>query len=481
MKYPDCSISGTCRSKDKSENLMKFGIQPHIFNPDENDSGLDAEGRSALKNASHIVTLIPPVADFDKDPVLNYHLRDILTNRHSSRLTSGKSVEIETLGTEYEDIYEDDSDGSYERDMQNERDEMSQYNVNQKEAGLWIGYVSTTGVYGDHKGGWVTEKSLALAPLTSKAYSRLAVEDTWLGLRNVNQRSLEVNDSNKAGIDAVGDMSIDEDSIDFKDNGDESIEGKIYSHVFRLGGIYGPGRSAIETVKNKRVERRNQDSSPSDGVKVRDTQASESTTNWVSRIHVSDICGAILASMVDPAMRLEDAVYNVADDQPAPRSEVMAYAERLLDEGVDTKMDRNGMISANGVSSEKVITSDIDIGSLTSRYESPLTSAGGGGGKEQLTSSSPSESTAERESSTSISNLSTPASVKADNINDKTNSDKVTKDNSVAENSERTRRRISENKRVSNKHLKEALKYEFKYPTYKEGLEGLLRGSTDPF
>jgi hypothetical protein len=107
-----------------------------------------------LKDASHIVTMIPPVADFDKDPVLTYHLHDIFKNKYSSRLVN-KSGDGETSESVYEDIYEDDPDGYYEREVQNKKDEMTQDTINsmeQKKAGLWIGYVSTTGVYGDHKG-----------------------------------------------------------------------------------------------------------------------------------------------------------------------------------------------------------------------------------------------------------------------------------------------------------------------------------------
>jgi hypothetical protein len=74
-------------------------------------------------------------------------------------------------------------------------------------------------------GDWVTEKSLALAPSTSKAFSRLAVEDAWLGLRNNGcQGSSDVNKI---------------ENVNFK-NGYDSKGGKIYPHVFRLGGIYGP-------------------------------------------------------------------------------------------------------------------------------------------------------------------------------------------------------------------------------------------------
>jgi hypothetical protein len=175
----------------------------------------------------------------------------------------------------------------------------------------------------------------------------------------------------------------------------------------------------------------------------------------------------------------------------------MAYAEGLLD-APNANSNSNDGDSKNVVDSAERVSldkggSDVSIGSLTSRYEAPPTTQGGDQ-ELPISSTTSSESFMKKDSST-VSNPSTPASVNTNSNGDKANSEKVkikndttensekalTKDNSTAENSERTRRRITENKRVSNKHLKESLNYEFKYPTYKEGLEALLGGSTDPF
>lgn len=169
----------------------------------------------------------------------------------------------------------------------------------------------------------------------------------------------------------------------------------------------------------------------------------------------------------------------------------MAYAEGLLDAPNANPNADDGDCKTYGDS--RKVSSDVNIGSLTSRYEAPPTTQGGD--KELPISSTTSSESFMKTDSSSISIPSTPGPVNADSNDNKANSEKVkikndttensdkviTRDKSTVENSERTRRRITENKRVSNKHLKESLGYEFKYPTYKEGLEALLGGSTDPF
>ena len=133
----------------------------------------------------------------------------------------------------------------------------------------WIGYLSTTGVYGDTGGAWVDESAVP-APSGARGRRRLAAERGWLALGA--ERGLAV-------------------------------------HVFRLAGIYGPGRNALSAVRRgaaKRIEKPGQ---------------------VFSRIHVADIAQALAASIARPRA---GAVYNVCDDEPAPAADVVAHACALL-------------------------------------------------------------------------------------------------------------------------------------------------------
>ncbi|MCW2244147.1 SDR family oxidoreductase [Azospirillum canadense] len=133
----------------------------------------------------------------------------------------------------------------------------------------WAGYLSTTGVYGDTKGEWVGEAAW-LRPTGDRQKRRVEAERGWLNL--------------------------------YRQYG-------VPLHVFRLAGIYGPGRSALDNVRDgtaKRVDKPGQ---------------------VFSRIHVEDIAGTLRASMATPTL---GAVYNVADDLPSPSHEVVAYACDLL-------------------------------------------------------------------------------------------------------------------------------------------------------
>ncbi|MDB5360809.1 MAG: family NAD(P)-dependent oxidoreductase [Rhodospirillales bacterium] len=131
----------------------------------------------------------------------------------------------------------------------------------------WAGYLSTTGVYGDRDGGWVDETS-ALAPTGERGQRRALAEAAWVAL-----------------LPAVP------------------------VHLFRLAGIYGPGRSALDTVRAGRAQR-----------VVKRSQV-------FSRVHVDDIAQVLAASIARPR---PGAVYNVCDDNPAPPDEVIAYACELL-------------------------------------------------------------------------------------------------------------------------------------------------------
>ncbi len=133
----------------------------------------------------------------------------------------------------------------------------------------WIGYLSTTGVYGDHGGGWVDE-STPTAPLNERSQRRAGAEQAWLewGRRH--------------------DLAV---------------------HVFRLAGIYGPGRSALDNLRQGKARRI---------VKPR---------HVFSRIHVEDLATVLQASMARPNAA---AIYNVCDDEAAPSQDVIAHAAELL-------------------------------------------------------------------------------------------------------------------------------------------------------
>ncbi len=133
----------------------------------------------------------------------------------------------------------------------------------------WLGYLSTNGVYGDHQGEWVDESSATLGEST-RARRRIDAEERWRSLAQHHGLPLT---------------------------------------IFRLPGIYGPGRSAIDAVregKAKRIYKKGQ---------------------VFSRMHVEDIAAALAASMESPQPY---ALYNLADDEPAPPQEVVEYASTLL-------------------------------------------------------------------------------------------------------------------------------------------------------
>lgn len=133
----------------------------------------------------------------------------------------------------------------------------------------WVGYLSTTGVYGDHRGGWVDETTPP-GPTTTRGSQRLLAEEQWQAL---------------------------------------AARAALPLHIFRLAGIYGPGRGPFEKVRNgtaRRILRENQ---------------------YFSRIHVDDIATVLAASITRPN---PGAVYNVADDDPSPPEDVLAEAARLL-------------------------------------------------------------------------------------------------------------------------------------------------------
>ncbi|WP_386679469.1 SDR family oxidoreductase [Loktanella sp. R86503] len=130
----------------------------------------------------------------------------------------------------------------------------------------WAGYLSTTGVYGDHGGDWVDETA-PLTPATRRGQARVVAEAAW---------------------QAIPDLPL---------------------HIFRLAGIYGPGRGPFAKVRNGTARRI-----------IKDGQV-------FSRTHVDDIAQVLAASIARPD---PGAIYNVCDDDPAPPQDVIAYAAALL-------------------------------------------------------------------------------------------------------------------------------------------------------
>ncbi len=132
----------------------------------------------------------------------------------------------------------------------------------------WIGYLSTVGVYGNHDGAWVDEET-PLNPVSKRSVQRVAAEESWLAFAEQNDLPVQ---------------------------------------IFRLSGIYGPGRNAFENFRKGTARRL-----------VKPGQV-------FNRIHVADIAGALKAAMAKPSTR----VFNVTDDEPAPPQDVVAFAAELL-------------------------------------------------------------------------------------------------------------------------------------------------------
>jgi nucleoside-diphosphate-sugar epimerase len=132
----------------------------------------------------------------------------------------------------------------------------------------WIGYLSTIGVYGDQDGAWIDETE-APRPGNARSQQRVAAEQAWLGLGAATGKAVQ---------------------------------------VFRLAGIYGPGRGPLRKLAEGTAKRL-----------VKPGQV-------FNRIHVDDIAAVLAASLDRPRA---GAIYNVADDEPAPPQEVVSFAAAL--------------------------------------------------------------------------------------------------------------------------------------------------------
>ena len=134
----------------------------------------------------------------------------------------------------------------------------------------WVGYLSTTSVYGDKKGEWVTEDT-ELEPNLERSISRVAAENSWIKL------------------------------------GENLL---IKTVIFRLAGIYGPGRSLVDRL-----------------MKDEDVYIVDKPAHLFNRIHVDDIVGAIEMAI---SSKSEATIFNLSDDLPATQLDVAQFAASLL-------------------------------------------------------------------------------------------------------------------------------------------------------
>jgi len=133
----------------------------------------------------------------------------------------------------------------------------------------WLGYLSSTGVYGDRHGEWVDETTVP-DPSNPRSARRLAAEIAWQVLAARTGAPL---------------------------------------HIFRIAGIYGPGRNPLEALRAGRARR------------------FDKPGQIFSRIHVDDLAHVLAASIAKPS---PGAIYNVCDDEPAAQADVIAYGAELL-------------------------------------------------------------------------------------------------------------------------------------------------------
>ena len=204
--------SGTCRESAGRDVWAKAGVESYCFDGNKFPEALG----DTVREASHILVTIPPQKETG-DVVL----------RHFEKILAGAS-QLE-----------------------------------------WLGYLSTTGVYGNRDGGWVDETS-ELKPGFDHQRRRVEAEEQWLALYREHQ---------------------------------------IPVHIFRLAGIYGPGRNLLLRVRNGSARRIDQP-----GLVF-------------NRIHVEDVAQVLRASIEHPH---PGTIYNVSDDVPSSPAEAVAFACGLL-------------------------------------------------------------------------------------------------------------------------------------------------------
>ncbi len=211
--------SGTVRSMRRRRQIRAHHDKVHLFSPTKPLSSLE----EVLTDVTHLLVSVRPLAPEETltnmlDPILNLHADDLLNHADSLQ---------------------------------------------------WVGYLSSTVVYGDHSGKWVDESS-ELRTKQDRGLRRIEAERRWLTL--------------------------------WKEFG-------LPVHVFRLSGIYAAGRSAIDSVKSGKAT------------------LIDKPGHFTSRVHVEDIVQVLRASMAQPA---PGSIYNVADDLPCEQREPLEFAADLL-------------------------------------------------------------------------------------------------------------------------------------------------------
>jgi nucleoside-diphosphate-sugar epimerase len=219
---PTWTIVATTTEKEKLAEIKAQGVKAYLFS----DKMPFNDPIFTMRGTTHVLISIPP--NHEGDIVFKSHARDILQNPN-----------IE-----------------------------------------WIGYLSSTGVYGNRDGNWVTETS-EVRPTSERGSKRAKAEIQWLKMRRI------------AGIPI---------------------------NIFRLAGIYGPGRSALDSVRAGHTRRINK------------------PDHVFNRIHVDDIVQALIASTDQPK---PGDIYNLADDDPAPSHELISYACKLLGKTPPPLLDFN--------------------------------------------------------------------------------------------------------------------------------------------
>jgi nucleoside-diphosphate-sugar epimerase len=207
----DWVIHGTTRDAERQAELRQRGVHTHIFEADE----AFTHARYMISDITHLLISTPP--GDDGDPAFL---------RYADEIAKLPNLQ-------------------------------------------WLGYLSTTGVYGDRDGRWVDETAEIL-PTERRGVRRVKAEEQWLS--QFHNHNLPV-------------------------------------HIFRLAGIYGPGRSALDSVRAgiaRRIHKKG---------------------HAFGRIHVEDIANVILQSFEHPN---PGEIYNVCDDMPAPSHLVIEYACELL-------------------------------------------------------------------------------------------------------------------------------------------------------
>jgi len=148
-------------------------------------------------------------------------------------------------------------------------------------ANTWIGYISSTSVYGNHDGEWITEESETKCEAGTRAEVYLKAENEWI-------------------------------------NAAEECDWKL--HIFRCAGLYSNNRSALHTIRKN-------------GAEVIDNALTKKIGSPTSRIHEEDVCRAVLSAMnYNESISGGTNLWNLADDEPEVRSKVMAYGAQLLEE-----------------------------------------------------------------------------------------------------------------------------------------------------